>query len=154
MSEPEKKFSHTYIHTLNKLNNNNNNNNNKAILFNNDPKVVRTYYVHYSLAESFKDFCDLLHMSASAGVEYAIMDFMQDHVADIPAKVTFNLVAKTPIEVSADSTKSEQCGFHGCKEDAVGSGVWKGKETYALCAVHLAEAREKPQEWKLAPELE
>jgi hypothetical protein len=121
----------TYIHTIHTIHNNNNNN---SVFYRDDPKILRSYKIHYSLAESFKEYCDFLHIAASAGVELAMMDFMQAHVSEIPAKVTFNLVAKP--KLSDVIGKSMSCGFAKCGKEAVGKAVWRGKKDVMLCEEH------------------
>jgi len=133
MSANKKSFK-DYIYDIYIKYNNNNNNNNNTIFYQNDPKIARIYSIHYSLAESFKQYCDFLHICASAGVELAMMDFMRAHVDEIPAKVTFNLVAKP--KLANDVSQSAQCGFAKCKNQAVGKAVWRGKKDVLLCEDH------------------
>jgi len=44
------------------------------------------------------------------------------------------------------------CGFRGCGEPAVASGVWRGKKEFLLCEKHLLEAESKRREWKTTKE--
>jgi len=116
-------------------------------------KATKIYHVDFEVARDFARFCHYLDppMSASQGVQEAMEYYMMVRQKDLVCTAQF--VVK-PVMAEVKEPKRAQCEIHGCKEDAVGSGVWRGKDAYALCAVHLAEAREKPQEWKLAPELE
>jgi hypothetical protein len=144
MNKDKKNFEDTYIHTIHTIHNNNNNNN--SVVYGDDPKILRSYKIHYSLAESFKEYCDFLHIAASAGVELAMMDFMQAHVSEIPAKVTFNLVAKPDLH---NAIEKVQCGFAGCKKEAVGKAVWRGKKDVLLCEEHYGQVEGNAEYSKL-----
>jgi hypothetical protein len=78
-------------------------------------------------------------------MEYYMMVRQKDLVC------TAQFVVK-PVMAEVKEPKRAQCEIHGCKEDAVGSGVWRGKDAYALCAVHLEEAKSNPKEWNLTPQ--
>jgi hypothetical protein len=62
-----------------------------------------------------------------------MMDFMRAHVDEIPAKVSFNLVAKPEVSRTLMSAK---CDFAKCKNEAVGKAVWRGKKDVLLCEDH------------------
>jgi hypothetical protein len=121
-------------------------------------KATKIYHVDFEVARDFARFCHYLDppLSASQGVQEAMEYYMMVRQKDLVCTAQFVvkpvMVEERVPEVSHGVRKSEQCGFHGCKEDAVGSGVWRGKETYALCAVHLEEAKSNPKEWNLTPQ--
>jgi hypothetical protein len=118
-------------------------------------KVQKIYHLDFDVAADFALFCNYLDppLSASQGVQEAMMYYMMVRHKDLVCKAEFIvkpvMVEERQPEASNGVTKSEQCGIRGCKEDAVGRGVWRGKETYALCEQHLQEAKENPKEWKL-----
>ena len=41
------------------------------------------------------------------------------------------------------------CGFRGCGEVAVASGVWREGKTTPLCEDHMVEAAGKSEDWVL-----
>jgi len=111
-------------------------------------KATKIYHVDFEVARDFARFCHYLDppMSASQGVQEAMEYYMMVRQKDLVCTAQF--VVK-PVMAEVKEPKRAQCEIRGCKEDAVGRGVWRGKETYALCAVHLEEAKSNPQEWKL-----
>ena len=121
-------------------------------------KATKIYHVDFEVARDFARFCHYLDppLSASQGVQEAMEYYMMVRQKDLVCTAQFVvkpvMVEERAPEVSHGVRKSEQCGFHGCKEDAVGRGIWRGKETYALCAVHLEEAKSNSKEWKLTPQ--
>jgi hypothetical protein len=112
-------------------------------------KATKIYHVDYEVARDFARFCHYLDppMNASQGVEEAMQYYMMVKQKDLVCTAQF--VVK-PIMVEAKEPERALCGVKGCKEPVEGQGVWRGKDTYALCATHLAEAKGS-KEWKVAP---
>jgi hypothetical protein len=125
---------HTYIHTIH------------TVSSSSSSAILRSYKLHESTAESFKQFCDFQHITASHGVECAMLEYMQNHQAELPVNVMFN------VTIEAKPSKATVfCGFRGCKNEAVGRGSWHHKKPLDLCSEHLAEARANPKEWEILP---
>jgi hypothetical protein len=111
------------------------------------PKATKIYHVDYEVARDFARFCHYLDppMSASQGVEEAMQYYMMVKQKDLVCTAQF--VVK-PIVVEAKEPERVHCEIKGCKEPVEGQGVWRGKDVYALCATHLAEAKASKQ-WKV-----
>ena len=98
--------------------------------------------IHLALEISFKLFCDFLGITKSEGIEWAIMDFMKAHKAELPVIATFNLLP--------NPKKVQRCGFKNCDHEAVASGVFlQTKQKVPLCTSHLGEAQKNPKSWKV-----
>jgi hypothetical protein len=41
------------------------------------------------------------------------------------------------------------CGFRGCKEPAIASGIWQNTKTIRLCEKHLQQAKSDSKNWRL-----
>jgi hypothetical protein len=43
----------------------------------------------------------------------------------------------------------DMCGFRGCKEPAVASGVWRNSKSFRLCEKHLEQAKADSKNWRV-----
>jgi hypothetical protein len=111
------------------------------------PKVSKIYYLDFEVARDFARFCHYLDppISASQGVQEAMQFYMMTRQKDIVCTAQF--IVK-PVMTEEKQLEKAYCEVKNCKEEAIGKGVYRGKETYALCEVHMAEYKES-KEWKL-----
>ena len=43
----------------------------------------------------------------------------------------------------------DMCGFRGCKEPAVATGLWQEKRVLRLCTLHFKLAKGDPENWRV-----
>jgi len=116
-------------------------------------RVVVGIRVDEKLYEAFKPVAKQVFGSVCRPIEA----FMASIIATAQTEVNFgqtieikeirierNLRARRALVVD----KPDQCGFRGCKQLAVGSGVWRGEKEYQLCQKHSAEAKVN-SDWKV-----
>jgi len=114
------------------------------------PKVSKIYYLDFEVARDFARFCHYLDppISASQGVQEAMGYYMMTRQKDLVCTAQF-IVKPIMTELGNGVAESEQCEIRGCKETAIGSAVWRGKDAFKLCEQHFQEAKDNPQEWKV-----
>jgi len=44
---------------------------------------------------------------------------------------------------------ADVCGFRGCNEPAIASGVWRNSKSFRLCEKHLEQAKADSKNWRL-----
>jgi hypothetical protein len=44
---------------------------------------------------------------------------------------------------------ADMCGFRGCNEPAIASGIWQNTKTFRLCEKHLKQAETDSKNWRI-----
>ena len=109
--------------------------------------------------EAFKQLCRANGLSTCDILEKLLIGFTIGLETRVAQPTTINVIVDAPRIVKRVRRRQlvikdeiTVCGFRGCEEPAVGSGVWRGKKEFLLCEKHLLEAESKGQEWKIIKE--
>lgn len=110
-----------------------------------DRKITRSLCISGSVWYSAMKYAHFMECSTSILVEKAVMEYMVNHASELPVTASFTLA---PIP-----EKPKECEFKDCREPAIACGSWRNRIEILLCEKHLAEAKDKPADWKILSEV-
>jgi len=111
------------------------------------------------LWKSFKTVCKKNGLSTCGILEKLILGFVVGYSTSVAQPTTINVIVDAPRIIKRVRRRQlviedeiTVCGFRGCGEPAVGSGVWRGSKEFLLCEKHLEEAKSQRREWNITKE--
>ena len=121
-----------------------------------NPRVPASYRVDEGLKKRFNEVAKAKFGSTCRAIESLMVAVVACSEAEVNLSTTVN-IKEIRIERNVRARralvvdKPNECGYAGCKSEAVATGIWKDKKEFSLCARHLAEAKKNPREWKVVP---